>query len=249
MKSIPTIYEDERLLVLDKPAGLMVHGDGKTAAATLADLVLREYPGMKDVGEPLRIGGKTVYRPGIVHRLDKDTSGVIALAKDAETFSFLKKKFQAREVGKTYLAIVHGRMEEKEGVIDRPLARSAGDFRKYSAHATARGERRAAVTAYRVLGYLTENDREFTVVEAYPKTGRTHQIRAHFHFIHHPVVGDALYAGKLGSALGMERLALHARRLEFTMRSGEKMRFEAPVPEDLARATAGLGRLVEGPSA
>lgn len=244
MKSIPTIYEDEHLLVLDKPAGLMVHGDGKTEATTLADLVLLEYPEMKKVGEPLRIKGKVVYRPGIVHRLDKDTSGIIVLCKDEPTFSFLKKKFQEREVEKTYLAVVHGRMKEKAGVIDRPLGRSASDFRKYSAHSTARGERREAITEYKVLGHLEEEGREFSMVEAHPKTGRTHQIRAHFKFIHHPVVCDTLYAGKLGAGLGMKRLALHASSIEFSMPDGKRMRFEAPIPDDLARATEGFTRLV-----
>jgi len=145
MKAIPTLYEDEHVLVLNKPSGLPVHGDGRTTGGeTLADKIFKEYPELKEVGEPARAADKDgkekiIYRPGIVHRLDKDTSGVIVVAKDQETFLFLKKQFQGREIEKIYRAIVYGKVKEDRGIIDRPLGRSPADFRQWSAHATARG--------------------------------------------------------------------------------------------------------------
>ncbi|MEK7662262.1 MAG: RluA family pseudouridine synthase [Patescibacteria group bacterium] len=248
MKSIPAIYEDEHVLVLNKPAGILVHSDGRSAGGeTLSDKILKEYPELKEVGEQMTINGKTIYRPGIVHRLDKDTSGVIVVAKDQETFLFLKKQFQGREIEKVYRAIVYGRVKEDKGVIDKPIGRSPADFRQWSAHATARGKIREAVTEYKVLERFNYGQDYFTYLELYPKTGRTHQIRVHLKFINHPVLCDPLYAGKRGDALGMNRLALHAFKISFslpggpsatngTARAGKKISCEAEIPEDMAGA-------------
>lgn len=243
MKSISIIYEDSRLLVLNKPAGIMTHGDGRSDEPTLADWVLKRYPKMESVGEPWQFQGKSVPRPGIVHRLDRDTSGVMILAKDQKTFDFLKKQFQGRDAKKTYIAFVHGSVKEDEGTIDRPLGRSKSDFRQFSAHATARGELREAVTDYKVIRRFKDKGKDYSYVEAYPRTGRTHQIRAHFKFISHPVVCDALYAGKRGCGLGLSRLALHARELELKIAPKKTMKFKAPLPADLKSVIGKYARL------
>ncbi|MEK7593533.1 MAG: RluA family pseudouridine synthase [Patescibacteria group bacterium] len=241
MKSIPTIYENKHVLALNKPSGLMVHPDGKNNTITLADKILEEYPELKKVGEPMRFRGKggkekIIYRPGIVHRLDKDTSGVLLVAKDQETFLFLKSQFKERQIKKTYRAIVFGSMKEKSGVINRPLGRSPGDFRKFSAHKTARGELREAITEYKVLKNFKTKEGEFTYLELYPKTGRTHQLRAHLKFINYPIVCDSIYAGRRGCALGMSRLALHAFSISFALPNGKKLTCEAEIPADFVSA-------------
>jgi 23S rRNA pseudouridine1911/1915/1917 synthase len=237
MVPISILYEDDAVLVIDKPVGLVVHADGRTAHETLADWVVSRYPAMSSVGEPLTLSsGETIERPGIVHRLDKDTSGVMILAKTQEVFEFLKKQFQDREAQKTYSVFVYGEMKTEKGVIDRPIGRSASDFRKRSAQRFAKGTMRDAVTTYKVI----VRGKGCTLVEVSPKTGRMHQIRVHFKAINHPVVHDALYAENRVGALGFTRLALHARSLEITLPSGERKIFEAPLPEDFRRAEAQL---------
>lgn len=244
---VPILYEDESILVVNKPAGLVVHEDGRTKEPTLVDWILEKYPEMKEVGEPLTLSsGEVIYRPGIVHRLDRETSGVLVIAKTQKAFEYLKKQFQSRETKKTYFAFVYGEIKEEEGTIDRPIARSRKDFRLWSAQRGARGEAREAVTNYAVR----LRAKGFSYVEVEPKTGRTHQIRVHFKAINHPVVCDKLYAPKLAqrslgevgreSALGFERLALHARSLEFENLDGKHLKIEAPFPEDFEKALAAM---------
>ncbi len=212
------LYEDEYILALDKPSGLLVHGDGRGKEETLVDWININYPNLKDVGEPQTLqNGEIIKRPGIVHRLDKDTSGVILVAKTQEAHKFLKEQFQNRKVEKIYNAVVWGKFlpEKMEGVIDKPIGRSTSDFRKWSADYGARGELREAVTEYKVIAQshnspltpLLQQERgirkeitgvlpDFSYLEIRPKTGRTHQIRVHMKSISHPVVGDKLYGGK-----------------------------------------------------
>lgn len=254
------LFENENLLFINKPAGLMVHSDGKTTEATLCDWVIKKYPNMKGIGEPSRTPtGEMVDRPGIVHRLDKDTSGVLVLAKTQASFENLKKQFQEREIKKIYNAFVWGVVKEDKGVVDRPIGRSKNDFRKWSAERFARGELRPAVTEYKVLNRILKEEKseykdtkqlgktgsnipkQFTYLELFPKTGRTHQIRVHMKAINHPVVGDSLYAPNHPKELGFERLALHARFLEITDLDGSKVSAEAPLPEDFANALKVLG--------
>lgn len=237
---IKIIYENEEVVVVNKPAGLVVHSDGKTDEPTLADWALEKFPEIKDVGEPAEYDGKIIARPGIVHRLDRETTGVIVLAKTQDSFLNLKKQFQNREIQKTYNAFVYGKMKETKGVIDRPIGKSKSDFRKWLAPSKiegsgargARGMLREAVTHYKVL---KTND-DFSFVEINPKTGRTHQIRVHFKAINYPVVCDKLYAPKRECALGFERLALHARSLTFRLQSGEIITAEADFPKDFENA-------------
>ena len=227
------LFENDDYIAVNKPAGLVVHADGRTAEATVSDWVLKRHPEMKEVGEPIVLSnGEKIYRPGIVHRIDRDTSGVLLLAKNQKAFDALKAQFQNREVEKVYHAFVYGAMKEPKGTIDRPIARSAKDFRLWSAQRGSRGERREAVTLYKVI----EKIPDATFVEAHPKTGRTHQIRVHFKAINHPVIADPLYAPKREAMFGFKRLALHAKSASFKLLDGSIKTVEAPYPEDFAQA-------------
>lgn len=246
-KLIPAIlYEDKNLLIVNKPAGLVVHSDGKTDEPTLCDWIISKYPKIKGIGEPSRTPeGVLVDRPGIVHRLDRETSGVLVIAKTQPAFEFLKKAFQGRDVKKTYNAFVWGIVKDDKGTIDRPIGRSKTDFRKWSAERFARGELRPAITDYKVLarkdlgkmfGKEGNIPGSVSIIEAYPKTGRTHQIRVHFKAINHPVVADNLYAPNHPQILGFKRLALHARYISFTGPDGKHIEAEAPLPKDFKNA-------------
>ena len=232
----PQILKEEKdYIVINKPAGLMVHGDGRSTEKTLCDFLLEKFPEIAGVGEPLKISDEVkIDRPGIVHRLDRETSGVMIIARTKEGFEYLKHEFQERRVHKTYHTFVYGNIREDSGVIDSPIGRSKTDFRQWSAGKTARGEMRDAVTEFTVL--KRAEDKTVTFVEARPKTGRTHQIRVHFKSIFHPVVADNLYAPGREKMLGFERLALHARAVEFSDLSGKTVIYEAEYPEDFARA-------------
>jgi 23S rRNA pseudouridine1911/1915/1917 synthase len=232
MENIKIIYENEEVIVINKPAGLVVHSDGKTNKPTLTDWIIENYPEIKDVGEPAIYNGKKIARPGTVHRLDRETSGVIVLAKTQESFLNLKKQFQERTTEKIYNAFVYGAIKKEKGIIDRPIGKSRSDFRKWSAQRGARGEMREAVTEYKVLN----KNKDFSCLEVSPKTGRTHQIRVHFKAINHPVVCDKLYAPKRECGLGFGRLALHARSLSFKLQSGETITVEAEFPQDFENA-------------
>lgn len=172
------------------------------------------------------------YGVGYVHRLDKDTSGVLVFAKNKEAYDFLRKAFHDREVKKTYLAFVYGIPKEKRGVIDFDIGRSRKDFRLRSAQPKAKGKLRNAVTRYEVVGEINDS----ALLKINPETGRTHQIRVHLKAIHHPIVGDKLYAPKHPLALGISRLGLHASEINLPLPSGERISISAPIPEDLAPA-------------
>lgn len=242
MKEIEILFEDDNLLVLNKPAGLNVHSDGKVEEKTLSDWLLEKYPEIKDIGEPWKMSDsdKVILRPGIVHRLDKETSGVMVVAKNQNTYLFLKKQFQEREVFKSYRSFVYGGFKETSGVINKPIGRSPTDFRQRSAMPNARGALREAETEYKVIF----SGREYSFVEAVPKTGRTHQIRVHLKAINHPVVCDKLYAPKRDCLLGFQRLALHAFNLKFKSPDNKELDIEAPYPEDFKIALKEAG--IEG---
>jgi 23S rRNA pseudouridine1911/1915/1917 synthase len=229
------LYEDDDILAVNKPAGLLTHGDGRSSAPTLTDWLVRERPSLASVGEPMQLAdGRTLARPGIVHRLDAETSGVIVVAKTPAAHAYLKRLFAAREVEKTYDAFLVGVPRERSGEIALEIGRSRSDFRRFAAGPRARGKTREALTEYRVR----ETGGGFSLVEVRPKTGRTHQIRVHFASIGHPVVCDRRYAPKRPSALGLTRLALHARSLSLEAPSGARLLIEAPPPEDFERALA-----------
>ncbi|MFA6340852.1 MAG: RluA family pseudouridine synthase [Candidatus Paceibacterota bacterium] len=234
---IPILYEDKDVVVINKPAGLNVHPDGRTKEKTLVDWILKKYPKAKNVGEPMILDdGTEILRPGIVHRIDKDTTGALIIAKNDRAYEFLKKQFQDRKVHKVYNAFVYGLLKEDRGMIDRKIGRSPNDVRKWSAQRGARGELRDSVTYFKVL----KRKNDVTFVEAMPKTGRTHQIRVHFKAIDHPIVHDNLYASsfylKKRNWLGFKRLALHAKELEIMLPSGRLLNIIAPYPEDFENA-------------
>ena len=241
-------------MVINKPAGLAVHADGRTAEPTVSEWFVKKYPEAKDVGEPIRTslgfqppspsprrgaGGEVVIeRPGIVHRLDRETSGALILAKTKAGYECLKKQFQNREIEKIYHAFLHGKLKEGHGTINLKIERSKSDFRKRLALRSLGGARgREAITYYKVL----KQTPEVAFVEAKPKTGRTHQIRVHFKALHHPILGDKLYAPKLPKLLGFERLALHAREIAFKDVLGGQHRVLANYPEDFKRALDNVG--------
>jgi len=235
---IEILYEDKEALVINKPAGLVMHSDGKSIKPTLADWILEKYPQTKSVGEfseKLEAKScklKAIPRPGIVHRLDAGTSGVLIIAKNQSAFLWLKKQFQNRKVNKVYNAFVWGEMKNDRGIIDKPIGRSKNDFRQRSAERGKKGKIRDAVTHF----VVKKRSGGFSFLEIRPKTGRTHQIRVHLKAVGYPVVGDTLYAPKRSPALGFNRLALHAASVEFENLEHKKISVTAPLPEDFQNA-------------
>lgn len=233
--NFPIIYEDNHTLVIDKPAGIMVHPDDRQDEETVSDWMAKTYA-MDGVGEK--------GREGIVHRLDRNTTGVLLLAKDNIAFTTFKKQFKDHTTRKVYRAIVEGNIKHDTGMISLPIARAKSDFRKRTIvdlfSGDARGGERDAVTRYKVIGRSTAGDgKQYTYVECYPLTGRTHQIRAHFRGIRHPIIGDDLYGSKQGREMA-SRSMLHAYSLTINI-PGEKAgyvekTFTAPVPEDMTEA-------------
>lgn len=240
--NISILYEDDEVLAVNKPAGLVVHPDGRTKEPTLADWLLEKYPSIKGVGETIPLtGGGVIEKWGIVHRIDRDTSGVLLIAKTQESFLNLKSQFQARTIKKSYRTFAQGIFREKSGTIDKPIGRSTSDFRRWSAEYGARGEMRKAVTDYRVLGEGEAKGVKLSYLEVNPHTGRTHQIRVHLKAVGHPILCDKLYAPKSPCLLGFERTALHAFSVGFKGLDGTEHRVEAPLPGDFSRAIAELG--------
>ncbi|MCB9806040.1 RluA family pseudouridine synthase [Candidatus Nomurabacteria bacterium] len=247
------LYEDEDIIAINKPAGVVVHPDGKSLNNTLTDKLLEKYPKIKDVGEPLKLqDGRLIKRPGIVHRLDKDTSGVMLVAKTQVGFTHLKAQFKKREILKVYNAFVYGNLKIDKKTIDWPIGRSKGDIRRWTVKKFARGKIREAVTEIKVLNraVVFENPtnekshhEHVSFVEARPMTGRTHQIRVHMKAIYHPLICDELYAPGRAKLLGFERLALHAREIVFQNRQGESVDITAPYPEDFQDAVDRVCRM------
>ena len=215
---LPIIYEDTNVVAVNKPTGLIVHADGRTNEPTAEEWFIGRY-GRKG---------------GYVHRLDRDTSGVLVFAKNEQAYNFLRKAFHDRDVKKTYLALVHGVLKEKKGIIDFDIGRSRKDFRLRSAQPKAKGRLRDAITHYEVVGEISDA----SLLKLQPETGRTHQIRVHLKAIHHPVIGDALYAPHQKLLYGLTRLALHASTLDLPLPSGGRILITAPLPEDLTAAFA-----------
>lgn len=213
---LSVIYEDEDMLVVDKPAGMVVHPGAGNKKGTLVHALLGRGIGLSSLG-----GNE---RPGIVHRLDKDTSGLLVIAKNNAAHRRLQAQFETRTLTKTYTALVRGAVAYDEGHIDKSIAPDKRMRLKMavSTHESAK----AADTRYRVLRRFSHS----TLLEVRILTGRTHQIRVHMAYLGNPVVGDKLY----GSALPQERLALHASKLEFVHpTSGKTMSFESPLPQDM----------------
>ncbi len=241
----PTIlYEDNDVLVVDKPAGLIVHSDGRTKEPSVAEWVLARYPALADVGESWTSPqGEVIARPGIVHRLDRGTSGVMILAKTGEAYAFLKKQFEDRSAEKRYRAFVYGHPKEDNGVIEAEIVRIRSVPPRWGvAREEESRKHRAAITEWQTLsrGADPATGEKASYLEARPKTGRTHQIRVHFKHFGHPVVCDPLYANGRPCLFDFKRPALHALSLSLTLLSGERHAFEAPLPDDFKSACAHL---------
>ena len=224
-RPLAKLYEDEWLLVIDKPSGLSVHPGAGARQETVLDIFRYHYPQIDEMDDP--------ERPGIVHRLDKDTSGVLILAKTEEARERMQELFQEREMRKTYLALVSGSMRFRNGTIDLPLARSLKNRARFEVAGEDREDRREAVTDFSVIREFET----FTYVRLMPKTGRTHQLRVHLAHFGNPVLGDFLY----GKARGKDfpRLALHAFRIEFVHPfTGNSIKVTSPLPADLRRYMA-----------
>jgi 23S rRNA pseudouridine1911/1915/1917 synthase len=219
---LKVIYEDDDLMVVNKPRGMVVHPAAGNFQGTLVNALLYHCKNLSG------IGGK--IRPGIVHRLDKDTSGLIVVAKNDFTHQSLSKQFKDKVVLKKYVALVLGEVKQKEGLIETRIGRHPKQRKKMAViSAPARLQGRAAVTLYKVLEHFPG----YTLLELTLKTGRTHQIRVHLHYLGHPVVGDPVYGGHK-NALGFKQQLLHAKTLGFTHpRSGRYLVFECPLPEDM----------------
>lgn len=223
------VYEDRHIIVINKPHGLAVHPGAGRAKGTLVNALLYHCKDLSGIGGALR--------PGIVHRIDKDTSGVLVVAKTDKSHQFLSKQFKEHSMKRRYLALVWGMVKNDEGTIDLPIGRHVSERKKMSVR-TSRGRR--AVTHYKVIKRFDN----FTLIEATLETGRTHQIRVHLSAIHHPVAGDPVYGKKnMPSGLSpkltillknLKRQALHAQTLGIVHpETKEYMEFTAPLPDDI----------------
>lgn len=227
------IFENNDFLVVDKPAGTLVHPTDKGEKNTLINAVLEKYPPIAQVGET-----GTEFRPGVVHRLDKDASGLMVIAKNQTAYSHLKNQFQSHLVHKEYLALVHGRLEKPAGAINLPIGYSANGGQR-AAHPLKGGEKfaehdRPAITEYEIIRII----KNYTLVKIKIKTGRTHQIRVHFKAIGHPIVGDPIYQIKkffswLRKKEKINRPFLHATKLGFYDLNHHWQFFESDLPIEL----------------
>ncbi len=232
------LFENNDLLVINKPAGLRTHGDGKSDVPTVVDWIVKERPEIKGVGESMMVDDKVLDRPGIVHRLDEETSGCLVIAKTQSVFEYLKQQFKDRKVTKEYHAFVWGHFKETNGIVDEPIGRSTGDFRRWQAGRGIRGEVREAQTKWKAVRQFESEGERFSFMHLWPKTGRTHQLRVHMKYLQRPIVSDTLYGGK--AALGFERVALHARTITFTGPDGAGIVVTAPYPGDFERALGSI---------
>ncbi len=222
------VFENDDFLIINKPAGMVVHPseNGDNISGTVANAIKNVVE--KGVGDDLR--------PGIVHRIDKDTSGLLLLAKTRSAFDYLRGLFKDRKIRKTYLALVLGRLEHKEGIIDSPLGRGLRDRKKMRVSTEKEG--RSAVTEYRVLEEFDIDGYSVSLLDVEIKTGRTHQIRVHMSVLGHPVIGDEKYGNSKANRyfadnFDLKRQFLHAHELEFVYLNNKKISAKAEIPFDL----------------
>lgn len=235
-KSLPPkiIFENKDFIIIEKPAGLLVHATEKNETNTLVDWLLKKYPEIEKVGEQK-------YRAGIIHRLDKDVSGVMVIAKNNIAFNYLKDQFHDRKVKKEYLTLVYGQPTEPEGEIDLPIGR--GKEGQFVAHPRTGKEKllesdRFAKTKYKVL----EKIKDYSFLSVQILTGRTHQIRAHLFAIGHPIIGDQIYKPKKKfllffthkvKVIDFKRIFLHSTKIGFFDLDNQWLEFESPLPKEL----------------
>lgn len=227
---LPVLYEDKDVLVVDKPYGMVVHpvSDGQYMEGTVVNAVLSKL-------KPKDFDG---LRPGIVHRIDKDTSGALIVAKNEKAFKNLVEQFKERKIEKYYLVLVNGLLQHLEGVIDAPIGR--GDVNRKKMHVTSDKEGKSAISLYKVLESFKVQSGKYIVslLQVQIKTGRTHQIRVHMAAIGHPVIGDAVYGSRklnmyFERRFGLTRQFLHAHKLKFVSPSGKNVEVTAKIPNDM----------------
>jgi 23S rRNA pseudouridine1911/1915/1917 synthase len=215
---IDITFENENIIIINKPAGISVHPGNAEQDDTLVNGLLAKFPEIENIHDQ---AGDSYLRPGIVHRLDKETSGVMVVARNIKAFEELKNLFKFRKVTKKYVALVYGKLEEKEGVIDKNIARAATYKKQVIAGRKTKTLIRSAITEYKVLKEFGE----YSLLEVIPKTGRMHQIRVHLFSIGHPVVGDKLYKIKRIHNKYFDQHLLHAQNIRFQL-FGEKYAFK-----------------------
>ena len=225
-EKISIVYEDKNLLVINKPSGLITHPkNADDNQESVTGWLIEKYPEIKTVGEDS-------LRPGLVHRLDKDTSGLLVIAKNQDSFLYLKNLFQERKIKKFYLALVCGKPKEPKGIIDAPMGRIGMKRTTRVMGNKKLKDKKEAVTEYSTL----KNFHDFTLLEVSPHTGRTHQIRVHLKSIGTPVAGDPLYGHQnTNGPKGPECLFLHAYKLQFVSPDGKSLAFETDLPDNLQK--------------
>lgn len=218
---IDIIYENDDLLVINKESGIVVHPSKSTPNNTVVNALIAQYPNITSVGDD-------PIRPGIVHRLDKDVSGIMVVAKNQKTFEHLKTQFKSRDIRKTYIALAIGNISPPHGEIDSPIGRSKSNPNRMSVKKKSEG--REAITRYKTV----RKYRNFSLLEIETKTGRTHQIRVHLLSKGHPIVGDKIYfIKKTKKETQLNRIFLHASSIQFTDIKGNLMKFSVDLPGDL----------------
>ena len=238
---INIIYEDENVLVVDKSSNVIVAPEGSTNQETLIDELIKQFPDLKNIG--------SAPRYGIVHRLDKDTSGILLIAKNNQTLFFLQNQFKERRVVKKYMALAVGDVKKEKGIIKTLMGRSPKDRRKQKVFLPLEPNsegKREAITEFKVVKkFFDEGENKYTLLEVMPKTGRKHQIRAHLKFINHPIAGDKFYGfNKQPLPKGLERHFLHASFLKVLMPDGGEKEFQTDLPQNLIDV---LNKLNESP--
>ena len=228
MEDVSILFEDDQLVVVDKPSGMIVYPDGK-----------HDYPALSHWLDA-RYGEGACH---FVHRIDRETSGVLVIAKTESAHAFLKAQFQDREIKKVYRAFLHGALKDERGIIEKPIGSGRGGRGPRSA-TRPHGVQREAVTMWKLIANaaptLGDGKQSVAYIEAFPKTGRTHQIRVHCAAIQHPIIGDPLYGPQRPMLLGFKRLALHALAITFEHPNGKQMTLQAPLPADFVAAEAQL---------
>lgn len=225
------VYEDIDLIVINKPAGMVVHPAAGHDAGTLVNALLAHCPELRDASPEMRWG--------IVHRLDKDTSGLIVVAKTPAARENLQRQFKSRSVTKVYMALVEGHLAPPQGLIDVPIGRDKAQRKRMTVVADGRPSR----TMYKAIEFFAKGQRQYTLVEVRPQTGRTHQIRVHLAWLKFPIVGDMVYGRRRQTMLPLQRQFLHAQSLTFRLPSdGREITFTAPLPSDLASVLEALRR-------
>lgn len=256
---IKIVYETPSFLVINKPAGLLTHpANRQDKSPSVVAWLLEKYPEITNVVDQYgkKVGEWVDLRPGIVHRLDRETSGLMLIAKTQFAFDYFKKLFAERKIKKNYLALVHGHLKNPGGIIETPLGR-IGARQTTRTYGRRRLKEKSAVTQYKVISKYTSpklltknsieynvNNYNFSLLEVFPRTGRTHQIRVHLKSIGYPVVCDPLYAGKQAMCPpGLGRMFLHAFKLIFISPAGEAISVEADLPEELENFLKNLQKI------